>query len=317
MGIFCSRQRRYSTTQTPTPDVVDDKEDLLANSLFTKLNHEQRLILPSDPTGNQLCIEDCTSCDIIVCRQFEQATVDEANECVLFIGPTSGPVFIRNCSNSFVITACQQLRLRDCSNVKVSLLCKTRPIIESSTNTVFYSYHGVEYQQLPQQLKTAEISPYINCWSNIHDFSPCAGTKNFTLKSGHHSFPLDSSLLSKLSPSDYSPVVPIIRGLRPPPAKTSAVVVMFLCKQNQAKNTFDVKGSKKLDLVGARNKLFNIFSKELLSSPIDTEANQRPMLLRTFEKSLDGVSGIQAPSHISPLFSHGPVLAAEFGGPKE
>ena len=58
-----------------------------------------------------------------------------------------GSVFIRDCTSCTIAVACGQFRTRDCSDLRVALLCTTQPIIESSAR-VHFSCLGLEYPQL-------------------------------------------------------------------------------------------------------------------------------------------------------------------------
>ena len=69
-----------------------------------------------------------------------------------------------------VHVVCRQLRLRDAFNVKVSLLCRTQPVIESSKNVQFCCWQ-LGYWGLRGQMEAAQISPFHNFWSDVHDFS--------------------------------------------------------------------------------------------------------------------------------------------------
>ena len=80
-------------------------------------------------------------------------------------------VFLRNCKECNVIVCCQQFRMRSCHKINILLHCATQPIIETSFKIKFACFHFF-YGQLLSQMKAAGLSPFMNCWYNIHDFSP-------------------------------------------------------------------------------------------------------------------------------------------------
>ena len=86
-------------------------------------------------------------------------------------------VFIRDSNECNFIVSCQQFRMRGCSKVNVLLHCTSQPIIESSTRIKFGCFQFY-YEALPSQLKSANLSPFLNYWSNIYDFSPNSDTSN-------------------------------------------------------------------------------------------------------------------------------------------
>lgn len=62
-----------------------------------------------------------------------QVTIDDCTNCNIFVGPTDGSVFMRDCSGCRCAVVCRQLRTRDCKDVDFLLYCRTKPIIESSS----------------------------------------------------------------------------------------------------------------------------------------------------------------------------------------
>jgi len=59
-------------------------------------------------------------------------------------------IFVRDCHDCKLVTACQQFRSRDCSRMDICLFCVTQPIIESSTTMRFscFQYHYPQLQGL-------------------------------------------------------------------------------------------------------------------------------------------------------------------------
>ncbi|KAL0213683.1 hypothetical protein P9112_005867 [Eukaryota sp. TZLM1-RC] len=309
MGNLCSRGHAYKATSSHNMSDVplsNNSELSQQNSFHSGLFREHRLVKPDDPVSNHIIIEDSTKCDILICKQVEQVNVDVVKDSLLYIGPTSGSVFIRDCSDLLIVAACQQLRLANCKNIRVSLLCKTRPIIESSSNIVFYPYHGVEYKELLSQLMKADLSPFVNSWSHIHDFTPSNDNqKNYSTRFSTPNFPLPSDLLLELKPSTFSPVVPLVKGSKPT-TSSFAVIVLFFC-QPIMKKSGEVNKKKSVVLTD-RNSLFAKFFNQL--SAIDSTV----ICNRSAELTLSTVAS--APSHIKPLFETGPIIAAEFSGVK-
>ena len=80
-------------------------------------------------------------------------------------------VFLRNCTQCNVVVSCQQFRMRACHKMNVLLHSVTQPIIETSFKIKFGCFLFF-YSKLLSQMKAAGLSPFMNCWYNIHDFSP-------------------------------------------------------------------------------------------------------------------------------------------------
>ena len=127
-----------------------------------------------------------------------QCQIDACQNCFIFCGPTEGPVFIRECSDCVIVVACQQLRLRDCKNIKIALYCKGQPIIESSSNITFACF-TYNYPALVDQFERARLPIDKNDWANIYDFNPStAAETNMCISSVRESFVDDDSFVVSL-----------------------------------------------------------------------------------------------------------------------
>ena len=137
---------------------------------FESLKGEIKVKGPKSINGQAFTIDNVQDCDIYLMDACAQVTVDGARNCRIFIGPTEGAVFIRDCVNCKFAIVCRQLRTRDCVNVQTALFCRTRPIIESSVDMAFTCY-DLNYDALPEQLKMAKLEVFSNHWSHIYDFT--------------------------------------------------------------------------------------------------------------------------------------------------
>jgi hypothetical protein len=87
----------------------------------------------------------------------------------------SASVFMRDCSNISMATITRQLRCRDCTDCSLLLLCRTRPIIESSRGMAFGCYDA-PYVGLAAQMAAAQLSPFHNFWGDVFDFTPAGNS---------------------------------------------------------------------------------------------------------------------------------------------
>lgn len=55
--------------------------------------------LPGEIDGKDFAIMKCENCEIYLYDYFEQVFVDDSKNCKVFIGPTRGSVFMRDCEN--------------------------------------------------------------------------------------------------------------------------------------------------------------------------------------------------------------------------
>ncbi|MFH4982418.1 hypothetical protein AB6A40_009127 [Gnathostoma spinigerum] len=150
-----------------------------ANYKFVRRYGEIVAKLDGHVAGQQFVIDNCKECCILVLDHTKSVTIDDCEKCLIVLGPCKGSVFIRDCVNCSVFTACQQFRSRDCINMDIFLFCATPPIIESSRQMRFRSL-ALSYEKLDDHMANAGLSPFINNWKNIHDFTPETNA-NFTI----------------------------------------------------------------------------------------------------------------------------------------
>lgn len=142
--------------------------------MFSKVSGETRVKTPGTVAGQGFCIEDCTDAKLYLVDHSSQVTVDECHRCVIFIGPTDGSVFARNCSGCTFVVATRQWRCRECVDCNVITLCSSKPVVESSSQMRFGCWDFAGYAGFRDHLAQCQMSPWVNLWSNIHDFTPSA-----------------------------------------------------------------------------------------------------------------------------------------------
>ena len=140
---------------------------------------------PGSINGQQFMVEDCADATIFLLDHMAQLTVDNCTNTILVTGPVEGSVFLRDCTNCCFVVACQQLRLRNCTDCKILLFASTGPIIEASSGVGFGCY-PLSYFDLVSQFERAGLDPFQNGWQVAFDFTPAAaGPQNY------HCLPLE------------------------------------------------------------------------------------------------------------------------------
>lgn len=125
---------------------------------------------PGSVQGQPFVIDNCHDCTLLVLDHCAQAQIDDVSNSKIFIGASSGSVFVRNCNNSTFTIACGQLRTRDCHNCTFNLYCKTEPVIETSSGMKFGPFNGA-YPGHEGDLLDAGLDPSINKWHAVFDFN--------------------------------------------------------------------------------------------------------------------------------------------------
>ena len=136
--------------------------------------------------GQPFDIANCKNCTLVLLDNCDQVQIDDLSgesvvfdvklssndtlsspppfihiDCQVFIGASSGSIFIRNCHNCSFTIAGKQLRTRDCKNCTINLYCKTEPIIETSTEMTFASFNGA-YPGHYKAMQNANLDICIN-----------------------------------------------------------------------------------------------------------------------------------------------------------
>ena len=80
-------------------------------------------------------------------------------------GPVKGQCDVRICNDSKLVIFCNELLVRDCSNLEIMLCSPNPPIIESCSEVHFVPM-TYSYNELLSQMQRAELSPWQNQWND-------------------------------------------------------------------------------------------------------------------------------------------------------
>ena len=105
-------------------------------------------------------------------------------------------VFLRDCKDCKIVSASQQLRLRNCKDVDCSIYSATQPVIETSSN-IRLSCFNASFQGMHLLFSKAGLDVLTNCWDQVYDFN--AGGTNYAIVSEipieyHTEYPYDSGV---------------------------------------------------------------------------------------------------------------------------
>eukprot|EP01116_Phalansterium_solitarium_P002316 TRINITY_DN12269_c0_g1_i1.p1 TRINITY_DN12269_c0_g1~~TRINITY_DN12269_c0_g1_i1.p1 ORF type:complete len:367 (-),score=80.66 TRINITY_DN12269_c0_g1_i1:207-1238(-) len=222
MGCFGSKETKSSKSAAPETFSWDNKPKLDPKDfLCSKRNGETFVKLPGSINGQQFIIEECDNCDIYLLDYSDSVQIDYCTNSRIFIGPSQGSLFLRNCTNCKVVIACQQFRTRECESIDVLLYSMTQPIIESSKNMTFSCFQ-YNYPELLDQFSRANLSVFVNDWSNIYDFNPAQGNWRISDRSKPEDFadflkPVERPDASTPAAPTLPSAVPLTWGTRPKP----------------------------------------------------------------------------------------------------
>ena len=125
---------------------------------------------PGTVDGQSFDLCDLEDCTVEVLDHMSQVQADRLTNCRVFLGPTEGSVFVRNCENCEFTVACRQLRTRDLTNCTFYLAAGTNPVIECSTGLIFRPFNGA-YPNLRAHFAAAKLVLEDNHWRQVYDFN--------------------------------------------------------------------------------------------------------------------------------------------------
>ena len=156
------------------------KKLMRENLMFVKRENEVLFKYPGDLQGKQFKLENNKWCEIYIKDNNAGGFCDKWEDCIIFWGPSTSSVFIRDCKNCRFVIIWQQLRLRDCHNCEIMLFSQTDPILESSSN-IKYWWNNFSYPELQEQMDKWKISIWNNTWTDQYDFTANSNKTNFQL----------------------------------------------------------------------------------------------------------------------------------------
>ncbi|CAD6198824.1 unnamed protein product [Caenorhabditis auriculariae] len=167
-------QYKVAENDIPTAEVPQyswDTKSAVDVSKFTIADIHTGVKCIRSDEKDSMQVENCTNSVVLLLKPTASLTVDDCRDCLVVLGPCAGSVFIRDCANCTVLTACQQLRTRDCHGLRVGIVCATQPIIENSNDVFFYPL-TLNYPSLKEHMKSASLSLFMGNVNSVHDFTP-------------------------------------------------------------------------------------------------------------------------------------------------
>ncbi|KAI5207325.1 hypothetical protein AUEXF2481DRAFT_32503 [Aureobasidium subglaciale EXF-2481] len=93
---------------------------------------------------------------------FATLTLKNIKKSLIVCGHVDGAIHITNVSNTVLVVATRQFRMHESKNIKVYMLCKSRPIIEDC--------EGIEFAELPECYVTEKDKEVANLYDQVDDF---------------------------------------------------------------------------------------------------------------------------------------------------
>lgn len=174
------RRNSDSSEEDPIPQEVkrsDEKEEGTQNasnaedSTFYVSHWTGRTVTRVDQVaGQQVQLYSLENCKVRIFDPLDSMTVDDCEGGELIVAACEGSVFLRNCKNMTIHTACKQLRLRDCTNLDIRLFTTTDPVVEKSDHINFRPFH-LRLPRLSDNFKIAKLDASLNRFIHVYDFT--------------------------------------------------------------------------------------------------------------------------------------------------
>jgi hypothetical protein len=169
--------------------------------------------------GKPFEVRDCVRCTVLLLDHSEQVVLEGCRWCRVAVMACSSSVFMRSCQHCDVVFCARQVRLRDCSHVRLGLFVESRPVVEDC-HSLGVSACRLTYFDHARHLEEARLDLWSGArWSQLHDFSASSslrhwrvlppaeqGAATLLLPSPPSSSPASSS--GPPSPSPFGPAIP-------------------------------------------------------------------------------------------------------------
>jgi protein XRP2 len=144
------------------------------NYIFSGVTHQTLVKLPEQISGQSFLIDGLSDCHVFLCDRIAALYIENCHNCRIYSGPVGGSVFVRNCSDSLVATAAQQLRISHSQNIQAFVFSETHTTLEETTGLVIAPYH-FDYPGISGHFKQTEIDTSVNKAFLVLDFTPKPG----------------------------------------------------------------------------------------------------------------------------------------------
>eukprot|EP01063_Lacrimia_lanifica_P003718 TRINITY_DN12009_c0_g2_i2.p1 TRINITY_DN12009_c0_g2~~TRINITY_DN12009_c0_g2_i2.p1 ORF type:complete len:483 (+),score=126.15 TRINITY_DN12009_c0_g2_i2:59-1507(+) len=130
------------------------------------------VVIPASETKKQQQVElaQLHDCRVVVLGSCGNYMVDDCTNCEFVLGPCSGSLFIRDCTDLCITAACQQLRMRDLNNAEFFIHTETDPCVEASSNIVLRPLN-VRLPGLKEAFAEVKLRAHENRFRHAADFS--------------------------------------------------------------------------------------------------------------------------------------------------
>lgn len=137
---------------------------------FENRKNETLLLKTSEILKKDVTIRKLENCVVKLYGSPSTIHLNQLRNCVIFTGPVSTSIFADDCTNCYLIIACQQLRLHSSTNIHIYLHVTSRAIMEDCKNVLIAPYNLI-YEGIGEDFITSGLDMNTNNWTAIDDFN--------------------------------------------------------------------------------------------------------------------------------------------------
>jgi len=169
---------KKSNTQPPIDKVLTKgaylqpkiEKKINLNAILENLSNATIIRSISEINGDAIRIDRCKDSTIIIMDYSGQVSINECSNCIFFIAPCRGSIYLNKSSNIKLIGASSQFRCRDVLDSKISIFSASKPALERVKNLKISCFCFM-YTELQEMFSKSELSIWDNCWSEYTNFS--------------------------------------------------------------------------------------------------------------------------------------------------
>merc|ERR1712192_36875 len=109
-------------------------------------------------TGAKLVLHRCRQSRLCFLAHLSSVTVTKCTESKIFLGAVRGTLTLSRCRGMSVTAACGRLVVRDCHDLKISLLCQLNPLVSCSSTQIIFSPLCSSYKGMQEDLLAAGLN---------------------------------------------------------------------------------------------------------------------------------------------------------------
>ncbi|CAH0406822.1 unnamed protein product [Chilo suppressalis] len=137
---------------------------------FDSLENKVLSLDSDDLFQRDVALRNLKNCTIALKGVMGTLHMNNLDNCIILCGPVTSSVFVEKCTNSKIVTACQQLRMHTSSKCDIYLHVTSKGIVEdcSEIRTAPYNLY---YDDLDKHFNMSSLDRNVNNWDRLDDFN--------------------------------------------------------------------------------------------------------------------------------------------------